>query len=169
MARSKLDFCTVGGIHGLYQMVEVLTDKISNRVHKLLCINEKTIGFRIYRGILTFFLADFAWIFFRADSIHDAVFIIKSMFRNLDYFIINNGTIFNAGLDAANFNVLMISLSVLMIADCFKMRGVMIRDIILLQNIWCRWAFCLIAIFFILIFGVWGGAYDAAGFIYFQF
>jgi hypothetical protein len=44
-----------------------------------------------------------------------------------------------------------------------------IREIIMRQNIFVRWAFYYGAIFIILILGIYGASYKATDFIYFQF
>ncbi len=43
------------------------------------------------------------------------------------------------------------------------------QDILIEQELWCRWLCYITAFWFILVFGVWGGSYDASSFIYFQF
>ena len=57
----------------------------------------------------------------------------------------------------------------LLIVDLCSKKGIVIRKKIARQNLWFRSLFTVFAIFFILIFGMWGGAYDKTSFIYFQF
>ncbi len=65
-------FVLWGGLHGVYQVVEGLFRRqedrppVSSRVSVL-------------RGLLTFALVNLAWIFFRADSISDAFFIVTHL------------------------------------------------------------------------------------------
>ncbi len=80
-----------------------------------------------------------------------------------------DGSLYELGLDRGNFGLLIISITILMLADLAKYKGIVIRDVILRQELWCRWFCYLTAIVFILVFGIWGTNYDAAGFIYFQF
>ena len=67
-----LQFLVWGAMHGIYQ---VAGDLLSGK-------NRKEGGFwRRLAGILgTFALVDFAWIFFRADSLKQAAFIVESIF-----------------------------------------------------------------------------------------
>jgi hypothetical protein len=50
-----------------------------------------------------------------------------------------------------------------------KYKGIKIREIVIRQELWCRWLCYIGFVMFIMIFGIWGAGYDAAGFIYFQF
>jgi hypothetical protein len=79
------------------------------------------------------------------------------------------GTIDELGLSIKSFKLLIISIMILIIADFMKYKGVKIRNIIVEQELWCRWICYIGIVWFIMVFGIWGGSYDAAGFIYFQF
>ena len=62
-----------GGLHGIYQTVEgVLRDKFPKKD------KESRVSI-IFHGLLTFALVDIAWIFFRADSLSDAFFIVTHL------------------------------------------------------------------------------------------
>lgn len=74
-------FIIWGGIHGIAQIVE-----------KILNINTRYIGKtkRIMYCMFVFAFCNLAWIFFRADSVHDALFILLSVFGNIfntDFFL----------------------------------------------------------------------------------
>ncbi|MDE6984932.1 MAG: MBOAT family protein, partial [Lachnospiraceae bacterium] len=119
--------------------------------------------------IITFGLVDFAWIFFRAETIGAAVSMIKSMVHIRNVSILWNGALYDLGVSAKSFKVLILGIVIILFADYMKYRGIKIREVILAQELWCRWLCYLAAFWFILIFGVWGGSYDASSFIYFQF
>lgn len=92
----------------------------------------------------TFLLVDFSWIFF-------------------------DGSLYECGLNRANFWLMLFSLCILWFADYCKVKGIQIRQMIIRQDYWFRWIFVSLSICGILTFGMWGAAYDAADFIYFQF
>jgi hypothetical protein len=114
-------------------------------------------------------MVDFAWIFFRAYDTHEAVQIIKSILTVNNPWILFNGSLYNCGLNAKNFWLMIYGLVVLVIADYFKHKGISIRQWIIGQDYWFRWIFISLAIVIILTFGIWGPNYNASNFIYFQF
>ena len=78
-------------------------------------------------------------------------------------------SLFQCGLNRKNFYLLVFSIGVLMAADYGKSRGICIRKRVLEQDFWFRWLVFAGGALFVLIFGIWGGTYDAKSFIYFQF
>jgi len=118
---------------------------------------------------VTFILIDFTWIFFRADSINIALNMIKSIFTTYNPWILFDDSLYKLGLEIKEFNFMIISIIVLFIADFIKWRGYSIREWIYKQERWFRWAFYIISILVVLVFGIWGPAYNASAFIYFQF
>lgn len=73
------------------------------------------------------------------------------------------------GLNGPELRLLFLAILFVMIIDCFENKGISVRTWLMTQG----WAFRILAvsfsILFIIIFGVWGNAYDAQSFIYFQF
>lgn len=83
--------------------------------------------------------------------------------------ILFDGSLYNCGLNRANFGLLMICLGILFFADYCKQKGIVIRAVIARQDYWFRLLFFVISVCAILTFGIWGPGYDEANFIYFQF
>ncbi len=68
-------FVLWGGLHGIYQVAEgILRDLFPKKEEK-----KESRASIIFHGLLTFALVDLAWIFFRADSIGDAFFIVTHL------------------------------------------------------------------------------------------
>lgn len=118
---------------------------------------------------MTFILIDFTWIFFRARTLKIALRMIKSMFTEYNPWILFDDSLYKLGLGIKEFNFMIISILILVIADFIKWRGYSIREWIYKQERWFRWAFYIISILTVLVFGIWGPAYDESAFIYFQF
>ena len=125
--------------------------------HKLIC------------ALVTFALVDFTWIFFRATGYKEAVEIVKGIFTAANPGVFWDGSLYNCGLDSKNFGVMLISIGILLFVDICNYLGVKVRNVILRQDIWFRWIFIAFSICAILLFGIWGSAFDEASFIYFQF
>lgn len=71
-------FVIWGALHGFYQTVELLLNKFVFKKKEGLLARRH--GGSLPRYLLTFTLASFAWIFFRADSIDTAFTIIQNIF-----------------------------------------------------------------------------------------
>ena len=92
------------------------------------------------QAVSTFLLIEFAWIFFRADSIADALGIIRHMVV-WNPWILSDGTLYTYGLDYKDFRMAFIGIALSGVVDFF----------------------------WIVIFGVYGATFDSSSFIYFQF
>ena len=73
------------------------------------------------------------------------------------------------GLSRKDFYVLCFSIIILWAVSFMQEKGIKIREELAKQNLVFRWILYWIAIFGILTFGVYGTAYNANQFIYFQF
>jgi alginate O-acetyltransferase complex protein AlgI len=71
-------FVTWGGLHGLYMACSVYYRPYQKRLHKALGI-EKTGLLKFWQIFVTFNLVCFAWIFFRAPSLKDAIYVVFNM------------------------------------------------------------------------------------------
>lgn len=166
---SNLSFVAWGGINGMYQVIGEVLQPVRDKAVKIFHLNRESIGHKIMKGIITFLLIDFTWIFFRANRFLEAIDIIKSIFTCRNHWVLFDGSLYSCGLDYKNFRVMILSILVLFVADMCKIRGIKIRQVIAKQDYWCRYLIMIVAICFILIFGIWGSGYDVSGFIYFQF
>lgn len=119
--------------------------------------------------LTTFVLFDFSLIFFRADTLREALVIVGKVLTVSNPWVLFDGSLFTCGLDGQNFFLTIICITILLWADIMKHRNVRVRAAILRQDVWFQ---CVAVVFFImaiLIFGLWGPGYNASNFIYFQF
>lgn len=158
-----------GGINGLYQIIGEILQPLRNRMVALLHLNRDSLGHKLMHVAGTFILIDFSWIFFRAVRFKEAFGIIKSMLLIKNPWVLFDGSIYNCGLDAKNFWLMVIGIDILLFADFCKHKKIIIRKIILKQDFWFREIFIVCVIGAILLFGIWGPAFNKANFIYFQF
>ena len=158
-----------GGINGAYQIAGEIGKPVRDKIVSILGLNRKSFGHRMLQTLGTFLLVDFSWIFFRADGLKDSLRIIKQIITVRNPWIFFDGSLYECGLNRANFWLMLFSLCILWFADYCKVKGIQIRQMIIRQDYWFRWIFVSLSICGILTFGMWGAAYDAADFIYFQF
>lgn len=162
-------FVIWGALNGIYQVIGEITKPVRNKISEKLGNKPGRFSSNLFKMIVTFVLVDFAWIFFRANSTKSAFVLVKNLFSEFNPWIFTDGTIFTLGLDSADMFILLISLAVLLVVSSAKYKKVEIRSWICSQGLWFRYFIYLAAIFFVLIFGIYGSNYDASSFIYFQF
>lgn len=163
-------FVVWGGIHGVYQAVSDLTNSWRESLWRRLKVNRECFSWKLLRVVSTFILVDFAWIFFRADSVTDALRIIKRiLFRPTPWLLVNGGLL-ELGLGPAEMNILIIATVILFLADRIRYRKKETLDQFLMsQNLWFEWLVVIMLIVAVFVFGVYGPQFDPQQFIYFQF
>ncbi|GFI01245.1 peptidoglycan O-acetyltransferase [Lachnospiraceae bacterium] len=163
-------FILWGGINGFFQVVEDVLKEIKNKFFSALPNRkENRLGTSILKTVVTFCLVDFAWIFFRADTMQTAIDVVRSMVQVRNMGIIFDGSLFELGLERYNVWILLIALLILLLADIVKYKGVCIRARILASEGWFQWGIIILSFWFILMLGIYGVDYDTGQFIYFQF
>ncbi|HXV22125.1 MAG TPA: MBOAT family O-acyltransferase [Desulfuromonadales bacterium] len=71
-------FVIWGGLHGLYLACSVFYKPYQKKLHKFFGL-EKTKSLKIWQIFVTFNLVSFSWVFFRANSLTDAMYILSNM------------------------------------------------------------------------------------------
>ena len=157
---SSLTYILWGGIHGVLQVIETLLFPKRRR------------GIEVKRRKhwwqlpVTFILLCFTWIFFRANSIQDAIWIISRMFwdieRPLNY--LQTG-IMCLGISPIVAMGMGLSLLILAIYDLLSMKGDVIAAFSR-QKFFIRWP---VYVLFLIIIALFAPKGVATEFIYFQF
>ena len=75
-------FVLWGCIHGVYQIIERLTEKSREKLWTRLHVNMESRGFHFWQMFAVFWLGVFALIFFRANSVHDLGILLHNLFTN---------------------------------------------------------------------------------------
>jgi len=162
-------FVIWGMLHGLYQIIEIFTQKIRDKVVNRLNIDRSTFAHKTFQVLFTFGLVSFAWLFFKASSISEAFHILKSIIT-FDGITTEKAWIFkdgSLGLDNKDFWMMTHTLAILMIVEFVQRK----HDLLVMLNkqpTWFRWTVYLLLFFSITIFGFYGEA-NAVDFVYFQF
>lgn len=166
---AEWSFVLWGGINGIYQIIEGMVKSIG--LFKIKTFQNEIFN-RIYNfcSILgTFFIVDFAWIFFRADNIGHAFMILRSIMTVHNGGILFDGSLYTLGLNCYQFSIMIIAIVILAIKEIAEYNGISIREKITASPIFFRWGTYYIMIFSIIILGIWGSAYNTSGFIYANF
>jgi hypothetical protein len=76
-------FIAWGALNGFYLVFALMTRKLRNRISRVTGLEKLPRFHRFLQIMITFILCCFAWIFFRANNISEAFFIIKKIFTDL--------------------------------------------------------------------------------------
>ena len=167
---ADMTFVIWGLINGMYQIIGSILRPVKAAIAVRLHIDRETLLYRLIQMSVTFVLICFSWIFFRASDMNEAVTVIRSMITNHNMWdVIKNRSFYQCGLGFWDFWFMLASIFVLMVADIGKKKGIIIRERICRLPVLLRCAAIAAAICAIVLFGVWGPAFDQSQFIYFQF
>lgn len=166
---ASFSFVIWGGLNGLYQVIGAGLMPIRTKIVNVLHFNRKSFGHKLYQTIAVYLLYAFSLVFFRAATTGEAVVMLRQLFKANNFAIFFDESLYNCGLDRKNFILMIIALLILTLGDILKYNRVDIRGTILKQDGWFKCIFVALCIWFVMIFGIWGPAYAASNFIYFQF
>ena len=159
-----------GGIHGAYQVIGDYLASFREKCIRKLRVNTACFSWKFLQTAVTFVLVVFAWIFFRADSIGDALQYIRRIWVRPTPWVLFNGEIFTLGLDRPEMNILFVAICMLGLVDLVRYRKKMTLDVFLMQqNLWFRGGVMIGLVVLIFVCGKYGVGFDPQQFIYFEF
>lgn len=165
-------FVIWGILHGILTIISKLTKNIRNQLTDKLGFNRHPRFYSILQMILTFLLVDFAWIFFKANSLSDAIYIISNMFKDISSGLSLSymaELLASFGIEKYDFIITMTFLMLLVLMEYIKSSN-SILEIVGSKPIWIRWSFYYILIFSIILLGGYGYGYEEqTQFLYVQF
>ena len=157
---SRLTYLAWGGLHGLLQVIETL---LYPKTRKGVEVKRKKHWWQLP---ITFLLLCFTWIFFRANSITDAVWISKKLFWDIGRPMVYLQTcVICLGLTKAAAIGILTSIAVLTIYDLLSLKGDVIAAFSR-QKFFIRWP---VYVLFLIAIALFSSKNVATEFIYFQF
>lgn len=160
------NFVIWGGLHGFYLVFADMTKEFRDKTRDKIGFTSKSV-LKYYRVFIVFVLVNFAWIFFRANTFSDAVYVIQNLFSGYRKLLSFDGIyeiVESLGLSKIKLIITVFSIAILEIFHLMQRHG-SIRHMLRQKPIWLRWGIYYILIFWILLFGEYG----QPEFIYFQF
>ena len=161
-------FLAWGLLHGIYQVIGSIVFPIRDKVTKVFNVGRTSFSHRFVKTTVTFILVAYAWVFFRADDIGQALRIIRSSLAFTPWKFVD-GSMYQYGLTRGNFLLGVFGIALMIIVDLVNSRGIVIREKILCQGMWLRWIIMIVGIVVTVVCGIWGPGYDVSDFIYKQF
>ena len=164
-------FVVWGGLHGLYQVIEgALKKGRLGFIFDAQFTEKQRIRKRIYavgQGLVTSALVSFAWIFFRADSLSDAFYVITHLHNGVIHF----GNAFLKMMIDMTFNdrsltKLALGLAALGVYDWFSLKRDLTVEYGKLPTV-VRWLGYIAVVTAVIVIKLHGGTTQS--FIYFQF
>ncbi len=162
-----LTYLAWGLLNGLYIVAGDLLEPVRRRLVVLLRINRESFAHRVFQTVMTFALITVSWVFFRAQSTTDALYILPRMFSPTVW-VLTDGTLLKQGLTAAELLVALVSVMCLGVVEWLSMR-MNLLEAIRRQHLIYRWAAYYALITAIVVLGHYGGTFDAAKFLYFKY
>lgn len=160
---AALTFIVWGLLHGVLQVIGKILEKPRANIRHVLGIKDNSRALALFRGIFTFLLVTFAWIFFRADSITDALLIISRIFSSFGRF----GGLSALGMPRIELAAIILFSVSVFICDWLGRRYDISKRIC--DSLVPRYAISFVLLCVILIFGSYGSGYDPMSFVYFKF
>jgi D-alanyl-lipoteichoic acid acyltransferase DltB (MBOAT superfamily) len=151
-------FVIWGALHGFYLVFAIWIKKLSGKINSFFGLDSAPGLHKILKIVKTFILVYIAWIFFRANSLGDAVVVIKNMFH------FEPGTVINLYENKLDLAIALIGIVFLGVVEILEEQiGLYARLKTLIRPV--KWVLLIALILLILVLGKW----EEVDFLYFQF
>jgi alginate O-acetyltransferase complex protein AlgI len=159
-------FVLWGTLHGLFLAISFATKKIRKKTWKKLKVKKHSLLRTVISVSITFAMVTFAWIFFRANSLSDAFYIITHLFTGWTKVFSLHGLLaaFHFGLLKKELAVAAVSVFFMLLVHVLR-KDQTFEQLVAKQKPAVRWCFYVALLVWLLAFGESG----AEGFIYFRF
>jgi len=153
-------FIVWGALHGFYLIFEIITKPFKNRLLQITWMVRSPKLVQVLEIGFTFTLINIGWIFFRANSLSDALYVFANIFRGLSFNLLESGL----GLGRLDFAYIFGIIGFMELIHLLQGRT-QIRPFLSDKPVLLRWGIYVTMIVLILLFGV----FDETEFIYSQF
>ena len=160
-------FVVWGALHGIYQVVSNASNPWRMKVFAK--IKRECFSYRLMQVITTFGLVDFAWLFFRAASVREALLIGRNILFNFQIGNTISSKLYLLGFDESRFLVLLIEIFALLVVDILHEKEISIVDLLERQNKAFRWIIYLSMCMVLVIGSLYDYGVEASTFIYTRF
>ncbi|HUQ34258.1 MAG TPA: MBOAT family O-acyltransferase [Pyrinomonadaceae bacterium] len=166
---ARWTFVVWGALNGLYILTSIWTRNIRRAICNIFELERVPRFHAALQIAVTFSLTCFAWVFFRANSLSDAYYIVRNLFTGTGYFLTHLGlreTWANIlpGQQPSDILIAVIPIIFMWLIHLIQPHH-SIRNMFSEKPIFFRWAMYYALLLSIICFG----AFEARQFIYFQF
>ena len=157
-------FVIWGCLHGIYQIIGMMTRKPRLALHKALHIKEDSLFLSLWQRFWTFVLVCFSWIFFRANSTKDLGTLLGNLTKGWNIEAMKN-TVSSMGITLTGVLVTVLSIVILSMLDALCSDTGLYENGTASRQYTVTWIALAVAVAWCLLLSVGG----ASAFIYFQF
>lgn len=159
-------FVIWGALHGFYLIFEIVTKSSKEKLLQITHLIKFPQLIQFSEIAITFVLVNLGWIFFRANSLNDAIYILSHLFSGLSFSTMGVNLGFSTMSDLLKVIVLILIVEFVHLMQESGIGIFLVNEIIERRpRLWLRWSMYYIIIFAIVLLGVFG----EVQFIYFQF
>jgi len=159
-------FVAWGFIHGFFLVIGLASRNIRSKISHFFSLNKLPTLQRVSQVCSTFILVSVAWIFFRAESLHDAIYMITHLHTGwLDVFAYNGlESMILLGKPKMQFIIALASLAFVLLIHYIEDHGAM-RHMLSERPVYLRWP-----VYYVMLLSVFLlSAPGSQKYIYFQF
>lgn len=157
-----------GGLNGLYQIIGDMTVSFRQNICRLMGLDENSHGAMVRKKLITAVLIEFGWLFFRADGFREAFVMLRRMFSGWNPWILTDGTLYQAGLDAWDFLILIVG--AVCVGWVSRMSSRMDLHRAFVSQSWLYQLLVIVGVLVVwYLFGIYGPGFNPADFIYYDF
>jgi len=153
-------FLIWGALHGIFMVVSALWNRRNFSLRLPLTLPTQVVN--AIKTLATFHLVCFTWVFFRASTLSDAIYIVQHLFVN------PNSRVSPSALMPGGWYewiIVLLAILVMEIVHWKQKEGSSLREVIRRQPAWLRWSIYYALVLVIFMFGKFG----AGEFIYARF
>lgn len=160
----------VGLFYGMVIVAGQMFEPWAEKTIKFFRINTECFSWHLFQMARTFLVLVFANSLFRAPSLRSGFQMWKMAFDVWNPWILFDKSFFELGLNQTEWEILMISMVVLIVCGLLRYYLKMpVRQWLAQQNMLFRWSMFLLLILWVFVYGYYGPGFNAQSFIYFQF
>ena len=160
-------------VYGLYyytlMMLGLFFEPLLKRICSALKINRESTPFNIFRIIRTVIIVNIGMLIFRADNLKTALYMFRSLFTDIDFYVLLPGYKNGFNLSIYDYAVIGIGFIILLVVGIIQEKGVDIKEKIYSLPMCLKWVILIAALFVIIIFGAYGEEYGVVDLIYANF
>lgn len=135
-------------------------------------INDKSKVWIVFQIVRTFILVNISWFFDRADSVRQALIMMKNAVTHFEMNSLLNGSILETGKSVQNFSIIILIIllfgcAIVFVVSFMQENKIAVQQVLLSRPVMIRWAVYLMLLFALPILGQ--PPTSSGGFIYAQF
>lgn len=166
---SGMKYLVWGMLHAFYQIMGKILKPCRNKIRNMFHITENNFMIRTFQCLGVFILVDFAWVFFRASSLHEALGYLYYTVVNFIPDVAVNYNIMRLNIDTSIYITLISGIAILLAGDLLREKCGSVIAVLSKQSIVIRWGIYLFIVGLIMCSVLQRYGMDTSGFLYAQF